>query len=96
MSRLIKFSEFALENTLEIHQNLEGFKVGLGDRFYDKLAEIYERLKQGDEQFQSLDEEGAKRRAILKLTKRLHFRVIYEVMPDYIEIQAIRSTYQQG
>ncbi|MCB0851112.1 MAG: hypothetical protein KDD63_02625 [Bacteroidetes bacterium] len=95
MSKPIKFSQLALENTLEIHENLEEFKDGLGDRFYDKLREIYELIKNGNEIFQFLDEDKQKRRAILKLTKRLHFRIIYEVLPDYVEIQAIKSTYQK-
>jgi len=96
VSKPIKFSELALENTLEIHDRLEEFKEGLGDRFYDKLREIYEQIKAGNERFQVLGENTQKRRAILKLTKRLHYRVIYELSPEYVEIQAIKSTYQRG
>ncbi|MEO0641598.1 MAG: hypothetical protein AAFY70_17830, partial [Bacteroidota bacterium] len=67
---------------------------GLGDRFYDRLREVYDQIRRNEESFQSLNEEKNKRRAFLKLTKRLHYRIIYEIMPSYIEIQAIRSTYR--
>ncbi|MDB4286162.1 hypothetical protein N9933_02560, partial [bacterium] len=59
----IKFSELALENTLEIHESLESFKSGLGDRFYDKLREVYDQIKQGNRSFQYLNEHHQKRRA---------------------------------
>lgn len=95
MMRSIRFSELALDHTLEIYENLEGFKPGLGDRFYERLRVVYDQIKNNAASFQALDDNGSKRRAFLKLTSRLHYRVIYEIMPDYVEIQAIRSTWQR-
>ena len=91
----IKFSELALEDTIAIHDKLEEFKEGLGDRFYDHLAKAYEQIKTNNNSFQALGDGTQKRRAILKLTKRLHYRIIYEILPEYIEIQAIKSTFQK-
>jgi hypothetical protein len=91
----LQFSERALENTLDIHENLESFKTGLGDRFYDRLSEVYDMIKRGNESWQVLAENTGKRRAIIKLTKKLHYRLIYEILDEYIEIQAIKSTYQK-
>jgi len=58
----IRFSEQALEDTLEIHEKLEQFKRGLGDRFYDELREIYDLLKRNVASFQALNEDATKRR----------------------------------
>jgi hypothetical protein len=54
VSKPIKFSDLALENTLEIHDRLEEFKEGLGDRFYDKLREVYDQIRAGNERYQAL------------------------------------------
>ncbi len=94
MSKPIRFSPVALDNSLEIYDNLEVFKEGLGDRIYDRLREAYDQIRSNEESFQSLDEEHNKRRAFLKLTKKLHYRIIYEIVPSYIEIQAIKRTYR--
>ena len=64
----IKFSELALEDTIVIHDKLEEFKEGLGDRFYDHLAKPYEQIKTNNNSFKALGGGTQKRRAILKLT----------------------------
>ena len=93
MNQILKFSEQALEEVLEIHENLEDFKEGLGDRFYEKLRETTDQIKQMSESFQQLVENSNIRRAFLKLTRKLHYRIIYQILPDYIEIQSVKSTY---
>ncbi|MEO0470415.1 MAG: type II toxin-antitoxin system RelE/ParE family toxin [Bacteroidota bacterium] len=90
----IRFSEQALEDTLTIYDQLEAFRNGLGERFYDAIRVDYERIRQNPFLYQRLGEAASKRRAILKLTNRLHYRIIFEVIGEMIEIQAIRSTYQ--
>ena len=95
MDKPIKFADQALEDTLDIYDHLEEFKEGLGMRFYEKLATIYDQIKRGNASYQALDKDGHKRRAFLKLTKGLHYRIIYEILAEYIEIQAVRSTWRK-
>ena len=55
MSKPIKFAELAPDEMLEIYENLEEFKAGLGDRFYERFREITEQIKRGNASFQPLD-----------------------------------------
>lgn len=45
MMRSIRFSELALDHTLEIYESLEDFKPGLGERFYERLRVVYDQIK---------------------------------------------------
>ena len=53
VSWTIESSNYALDFISEEYNRLEAFKEGLGKRFFEKVEEIYGRIKQNPFEFES-------------------------------------------
>ena len=86
----IESSNHALDFISEEYNRLEGFKEGLGERFFDKVEVIYDRIKQNPFEFES--KTSIYRKGLANVTKRLQYAVYFRIHGNQVFVDLILPT----
>lgn len=90
MNWIIESSDRALDFISDEYNRLDAFKEGLGERFFDKLEAVYDRMKLNPFIFES--KTSIYRRGLVNVSKRLQYAIYFRMQEPKIYVDLILPT----
>lgn len=69
---------------------MDAFKKGLGERFYDRVEEVYARIKINPFQFE--EKTKVYRKGLANVSKKIQYAIYFRVVRNEIHVDLILTT----
>lgn len=86
----VNSSERALDFISEEYNKLETFKEGLGERFFERVEEIYARIKRNPFEFEV--KTSIYRKGLANVTKKIQYAIYFRIKDHEIFVDLILPT----
>ena len=86
----IDSSDRALDFISDEHNRLEAFREGLGERFFEKIEAIYDRIKRNPFEFEA--KTSIYRKGLANVTRKLQYAVYFRIEEEVVFVDLILPT----
>lgn len=83
----VESSEDALEFMSDEYNRLEAFQEGLGERFFESVEKIYQRVKINPWEFEA--KTAIYRKALVSVSRKLQYLVYFRVAENHVYVDLI-------
>ena len=87
---IIDSSDRALDFISEEYNRLEEFRAGLGERFFDKVELIYDRIKRNPFEFEA--KTSVYRKGLVNVTKKIQYAIYFRLEENQVFVDLILPT----